>query len=187
MIMNISRGIVDISVIAMAVIAILCLIGLVIMFIRGTRCKRIIMLTSLSFILIAATSWITNLGWIRFYLAVCLVPLAHAIVVFITNMTMVPYIEKYNSFRVLNAMFCITYIVANMMFPDSNGIDAPFFFFGKIQGESPADIAQTVAIWTFFCHVFLFVSQVVLALVFDAKKKDEDAIGTDEIKKIEDN
>lgn len=172
MITSISQKVLNIALIALAIVAVLCIIGLVFMIKNGTKCKRKVIFSSLITIFIAAVSWLTNLGYLRFFMTVCLIPFVHAIIIFFTNVSMVPYFEKYKSVRILNILFCVTYLLTYILFPDNNGIDQYFFMFGRVQSNSLAYVAQIIATVSFFCHMALFVSQLVLAFVFDYRDND---------------
>lgn len=172
MITSISEKILNIALVALVIVAILCIVGLIFMIKNGTKCKRWVIFASLVTISVAAASWFTNMGYLRFFMTVCLIPVIHGLIVFFTNVNMASYIEKHKSVTILNILFCITYLLTYILFPDNNGIDQSFFIFGRIHSDSLANVAQIAATVSFFCHIALFISQIVLAFVFDAKEKD---------------
>ena len=174
MITSISQKILSIALIVLVIVAILCIIGLIFMIKNGTKCKRWVIFASLVTISVAAVSWFTNMGYLRFFMTVCLIPAIHGLIVFFMNVNMAPYIEKHKSITILNILFCVTYLLSYILFPDNNGIDQSFFMFGRIQNNSLAEVAQIAATVSFFCHIALFVSQIVLALVFDYRDNDGD-------------
>lgn len=174
MITSISQKILTIGMILLAVVALLCVIVLAVMIKRGSKNKRKMILFSLVTIVIAGISWVTNMGYMRFFMTLCVIPFVHAIILFTTNVSMVAYIEKYRSVKILNILFWATYLISYFLFPDNRGVGESYLFFGLVKNGGFVNVAHNIAVTVFFIHLALFVAQLVLALVFDARSSDAD-------------
>ncbi len=123
-------------------------------------------------VLIVFVSWILNMGWYRFALTFSLVPLMQATVFILTNMFMASYIDKSKSIKLLNLLFCVTYLSIYILLPDTADYGEMYFFFGLIHSDPLAVIAQIVTEIAFLAHIVLFILQIIFVLKFKKSQKE---------------
>ena len=122
--------------------------------------KRIILISILSMVLVAV-SWFTNMGWIRFILTIMLIPFFHAIIFFLTNLFASAYVNKSPNIKLLNQLFCATYLIAYIFLPDGGDVGGLYFFFGLIHSDVLSYISQAISGIAFLGHIILFILQVI--------------------------
>ena len=63
-------------------------------------------------VIIAAFSWIFNMGWLRAIMTFLLVPVIHGLVYIFSNLIFVKYMDKSKKMRVMKVFFVATYLLA---------------------------------------------------------------------------
>ncbi len=122
--------------------------------------KKVILFTLLS-IVITAISWFTNLGVIRLlYAVIPPVSLMHAIVVLTIGIAVTPFAEQ-KRIRLYNYLFCCTYVISNVLFPDANEELIEYMFFGLIENYTLCMVGRIVSVIALVVHVILLVLQVI--------------------------
>ena len=112
-------------------------------------------------ILLAAGSWVFNIGWGRFVMTLMLLPFIHAGAFFITNVLLAPYIIKDRTLKRINIFFMITYLIPYIFLPDARDVGGTYFFFGLIRNDTLEEFAWTLSGISFAAHIVLFVLQMV--------------------------
>ena len=140
----------------------------------NTSNKKKTILISIFSIILAAVSWITNMGWIRFIMTLMMIPFIHAIIFFITDLYIASYIDKYWNIKLLNLLFYITYLLLYIFLPDGGDVGELYFFFGLIHSNVLSYIAQAISGIAFLVHIVLLILQIIQ--VAKIKKKETDGI-----------
>lgn len=120
-------------------------------------------------IIIAAASWIFNVGWFRFFMTILLVPIIHGIAFFLANMFFAKYTDRSLKMLRMNLLFIITYLIAYLFMPDGGDIGEMYFFFGLIHNDMLSKIAFLISSSAAIGHIVLFVMQIVEMM--EIKKK----------------
>lgn len=123
--------------------------------------KATVILISIFSLIIAAASWIFNMGWIRFMMTLTLIPFIHAMIFFLTNLFTARYIDESQKLKILNLLFCITYMISYIFLPDGADTGGLYFFFGLIHNSTLSYVAQAISYIAFFAHIILFVMQII--------------------------
>lgn len=127
-------------------------------------------LFSLFCMLLAAASWVLNMGWIRFSMTILFIPFLHAIVFSVTNLFAASYVDESRRMRLLNILFCITYLLSYLFFPDRGDIGGLYFFFSLIRNNTLASIAMRITYIAFFAHVALLILQIIQIVKIKKKR-----------------
>ncbi len=127
-------------------------------------------LLSLLSILIVAVSWLMNFGFIRLFCSLMLIPIAHAVIVFAICVVTSNY-TNYKKIRIYNFLFCITYILSNILFPDADEISYRMFF-GLIENDFMCNLGEVLSIISLITHIVLIVLQVIEIGRIDKKAKE---------------
>lgn len=130
---------------------------------------RMIGLSLLS-IFIAAISWLMNFGFMKLFLSMMLIPVAHAVVVFAVG-ALASHYACSQKMRFIHMLFCLTYVWSYVFFPD---VDESSYrvFFGLIENTLICHLAGIVSIVAFIAHVVLFIMQFMEIKRIDRMKKD---------------
>ncbi len=141
---------------------------------KGSKYRAFLIVLSLLCILIAAASWIFNMGWYRFILTFLLAPFIHAIIFFIVNFFMAPAAERSRSVKILNLFFCLTYLAMYLLFPDGGDHGPMYFFFGLVRNDVLSAVAMGVAFLAFAAHIALLVALITEGV--RSKKKPDPVV-----------
>ncbi len=120
--------------------------------------KRIILLSLIS-ILIAIISWITNFGFMRLYYTVVLIPIVHAVIVLAVGLFLTSFANQ-RRIRLYNLLFCATYVISNICYPDADEINQ-YVFFGLINNDILCNVGRFISVFALIMHVVLFVLQFI--------------------------
>lgn len=136
------------------------------------RRKEIIMkakmiLLSFISILIVAISWLMNFGFMRLFCLMLLIPFVHALIVFAVCVVASNY-STYKKIRLYNYMFCITYMVSNILFPDADELSTRMFF-GLIENDFMCNLGEVLSIISLIMHIVLIVLQFIEIRRIDKK------------------
>lgn len=127
----------------------------------SSRIRTIII--SVVAVIIAAVSYVLNMGWIRFFMIFLMIPFIHAAILIVTNVFMAKYIDKSKKMRWLNLLFILTYLVFYIFLPDGGDYGETYFFFGLIESDSLYEIALNISLIALLGHIVTLVLQIVLA------------------------
>ena len=122
--------------------------------------KKVILYT-VAAIVIAAISWILNMGWIRFFMTFLGIPFIHGIVFFLANMFFAKYTDRSRGMSALNLWFVISYLVVYLLLPDGGDYGEAYFFFGLIQSDALSGVAGLISNAAIVAHIVLFVLQII--------------------------
>ena len=166
MLSNVNRTLLLYLLIGIIIIAVFVIVGGTIIAIinayrKGDRSKRKCIFLTLLCIAIAATSWIFNMGWIRFIMTFMLIPFIHAIIFFLINFFTASYIHKSKKLRNINIFFCLTYLLFYVLLPDGGDIGEMYVFFGLIHSNSFSSICSTISSLSVLVHIVLFILQII--------------------------
>ena len=166
MLSNVNRSLLLYLLIGIIIIAVLVIVGGTILAIikayrKGEHSKRKCIFLTLLCIAIAATSWIFNMGWIRFIMTFMLIPFIHAIIFFLINFFTASYIHKSKKLRHINIFFCFTYLLFYILLPDGGDVGEMYVFFGLIHSNLFSSICNTISSLAVFVHIVLFILQTI--------------------------
>ena len=133
----------------------------------GVLVRTKMILLSLLSILIVAISWLKNFGFIRLFCLLVLIPFAQAIIVFAIGVVVSNY-ASYRKIRMYNYMFCATYILSNILFPDSDELSTRMFF-GLIENDFMCNLGEVLSIISLIIHIVLIVLQFIEIRCIDKK------------------
>lgn len=114
-------------------------------------------LLSLLSIFIVGISWLMNFGFIRFLLM--FLPVPHAMLVFAIGIMATVY-SSYKKIRLYNILFCLTYILCNVSFPDS-GASSNFVFFGLFENDLILKLGGAISVIALVAHIVFLILQIV--------------------------
>ncbi len=190
-------GYLGIGIFAICLIIFLWSLILCILKVKNTKLqnKKSTVLISVCCIFVAAASWILNIGWLRFIMTLFLVPFIHAAVFFTVNVVASYYSENSPKLKITNLLFCITYIMAYVLYPDIGDFGPGYFFFGLFNNREVVSVVQKIADATVILHIILFVVQLVFiamaknptveAVEETTEEFDEEAVDAEETEKVE--
>ncbi len=121
------------------------------------RIKMIVL--SLLSILTVAISWLMNFGFLRLFCTIMLIPFAHAIIVFATCVVASNYSFS-KKMRLYNMLFCLTYVLSNVFFPDADELSGRMFF-GLIENDFMCNLGEVLSIIALIVHIILLVIQII--------------------------
>ncbi len=122
--------------------------------------KKKTILMSLFCIIIVMASWFFNMGWLRFFMTIILIPFVHAVVFFLTNFFAAKYFDKSTKIKKLNLWFIVSYIIAYLLMPDGGDIGEMYFFFGLIHSNKLSGMADSLSFAAFVGNIVFFAMQV---------------------------
>ena len=142
----------------------------------GARYLKRMLILLLSAVIIAAASWILNMGWYRFILTLLLVPFTHGIAFLFTNVLLVRHFDESRKLRILNLLFILSYVLVYVLSPDGGDIGEMYFFFGLIESDFWSNVASYVAGAAFCTHILSFILQIVeVGRIKKKKRSSEEA------------
>lgn len=122
------------------------------------RKKAKTIIISIISILIVASTWMFNIGWLRL-LFMPVAAILHSILFFYINLHSADYFDKSKKIKVLNVLFIVTYIISYVFMPDSDDISS-YAFWGMVHDESILNTAQIVSAVAFIGNIVTFVLQI---------------------------
>jgi len=142
---------------------------------NSSKFKKVTIMTFAS-ILIAAVSWVLNMGWVRFFMTILLIPVVHGIVFLLANLFFAKYIEQSPKMAKLNILFIATYLIAYLFLPDGADVGGMYFFFGLIHNDTLSTIAGSLSGIAVIGHIALFVIQMIEVFTIKKKQKSKQAV-----------
>ncbi len=133
------------------------------------------LLVSSACLLTATASWVFNFGMIRFTMVFVLI--ISTCVFIVTNYISAGCFEHSRRIKVLNILFVLTYLFANLLYPDTDFVKS-YAVFGLINKYEITKVLEKVAEAMMFAHIVLFIWQTieVCVLRFSLKKKAKQAL-----------
>ena len=121
--------------------------------------KKILTITmSIICILIVASTWLFNLGWLRLFMSVVLIP--HSVIFVFMNLYSAKYFDISKKVKMLNALFVFTFVIAYVFMPDSSDINS-YGFWGLVHDEQILNVAELISAIGFVGHITTFVIQLL--------------------------
>ncbi len=165
MLANVSRDLLLYLLIAIIIIAVLVIVGGTIIAIvksyKQDNSKLNAILASLLCIVIAGSSWVLNMGWIRFIMTFMLIPFIHAIIFFLINLFTAGYIHKSKKLRNINIFSCLTYLLFYILLPDGGDVGETYVFFGLVHSNLFSNICNAISGCALLGHIVLLILQIV--------------------------
>lgn len=124
------------------------------------RGKGKMIIISVISILIMASSWVINMGWLRLILTFLLIPVIHILAFFLMNLYSSKYFEKSKKLKVLNVFFVMTFLACHLFMADFDDVSI-YAFYRLIRDERLLSITGQVSFTSFFAHIVLFIVQVI--------------------------
>ncbi len=119
---------------------------------------KTILLSIISILVVIAT-WVFNLGWLRLFMTVVLVP--HIVLFVFMNLYSTKYFDNSKRIKILNIFFILTFLVAYVFMPDGDDIRS-YAFFGLVHNENILNIAEIISTVAFVGNVVTFIMQIVV-------------------------
>ena len=120
--------------------------------------KILTIIMSIICILIVASTWLYNLGWLRLFMLIVAIP--HSVIFVFMNLYSAKYFDKSKKVKILNAVFVFTFVIAYVFMPDSSDINS-YGFWGLVHDEQILNIAEFISIIGFVGHITIFVIQLL--------------------------
>ena len=135
----------------------------------STRSK--LNLLSIVFILVAAASWVLNVGWLRVILTLFLAPVFHAVLFFVGNHFCARYIPQNKWLKLVTGCSYVTYLLLYLLLPDFGDVRPGYLFFHLIENDMAASVCMVISEGLFFLHIAILVMQYVLCFLHRSKQK----------------
>ncbi|MBQ4137017.1 MAG: hypothetical protein IJD67_02800 [Clostridia bacterium] len=123
-------------------------------------------------IIIAAASFVFNMGWFRCIMLWMLIPVIHPILLFATNLYAAQYTDESSTLKLTNRLFIITYIAFWALFPDFGDIGPTYFLFGLVRNRALSYIAFALSGIAGSAHIILFIVQLVQFFMIKKRAKN---------------
>ena len=120
------------------------------------KIRTIIM--SIICILVVASTWMFNLGWLRLFMSV--VAILHSVIFVFMNLYSTKYFDKSKKVKTLNVFFVFTFVIAYVFMPDASDINS-YGFWGLLHNEEILDVAELISTIGFIGHIATLVMQIL--------------------------
>ena len=149
------------AIVALAAVAAIVLVlrMVVCSIIRKEYMKLRCYLFSILCVLIAAASWVFNLGWFRTFITMSGIPVVHAILFFFMNSRAAAYFEKSSRMKLYTRLSGLFYLGAYLLFPDGGDYGPMYMFFGLIRSDTICTAAFFLSFACLTAHVVMLVMQ----------------------------
>ena len=114
-------------------------------------------------IVIAAVSWVVNMGWYRVIFTWIAIPIIHPIIFKIVNIRFARLVKLTGSTlktKFLSVLSCATYLLAYLLLPDGGDIGSTYMFFALIHSDKVL-IFLPIAILFFFANIAIMIIQFI--------------------------
>ena len=114
-------------------------------------------------IVIAAVSWIMNMGWLRVFLTWFPIPILHTIFFKLVNIRVAKWVRLNGATlktKLLSALSCASYLLAYLLFPDVGDVGTGYMFFGLIH-DSRVEAFIPIAIIFFVANIAVMIIQFI--------------------------
>ena len=134
-------------------------------------------------IVIAAVSWIMNMGWLRVFLTWFPIPILHTIFFKLVNIRVAKWVRLNRATlktKLLSALSCAFYLLAYLLFPDVGDVGTGYMFFGLIH-DSRVEAFIPIAIIFFVANIAVMIIQFI-----NTKQSEENIkiVSNEQIKNI---
>ena len=120
--------------------------------------KIITIIISIICILVVASTWMFNLGWLRLFMSVVVIP--HSVIFVFINLYSAKYFDKSKKLKMLNVFFIFTFVIAYVFMPDSSDINS-YGFWGLIHNEQILNIAEHISTTGFIGNIATVIMQIL--------------------------
>ncbi len=135
----------------------------------STRSKLNIL--SAVLILVAAASWVLNIGWLRVILTWFLAPVSHAALFFLGNHFCAKYISENKWLKLVTVCSYVIYLSLYLLLPDFGDVGQGYLFFHLIESNVAASVCMVISEGLFFLHIAILVAQYVLYFLHKGKRR----------------
>lgn len=122
---------------------------------ENAKGKAVLLTADLSIVL-ASISWVTNMGFVRSFLTLFMIPLVHGLVLFVMGVLASPYASINSRILKYNFIFCVTYVFSNLLFPDWSETDI-YFFFSLIKNNGICYYSAIASLIFLIIHIIFLV------------------------------
>ncbi|MBQ3125607.1 MAG: hypothetical protein IJC15_00935, partial [Clostridia bacterium] len=119
-------------------------------------------LLTVACILLAAASWILNIGWFRVLITISGAPVYHAILLFFLNHKATDIWKKSPRLRQYVRLNTLSYLGIYLLFPDGGDIGSMYMFFSLIRSDRICRIALPLCFVCLVIHIILSILQYKL-------------------------
>ncbi|MBP3414910.1 MAG: hypothetical protein J6L81_06925 [Clostridia bacterium] len=124
-------------------------------------------------VVIAAYSFISNMGWLRFVALYTTFSIIHPGLLFLLTNLGVNYFGKYKGLAVLGVFTHLTYLLANIITPDFGDIGDPYIFFGMVMSQEVVDKFANYFLPAYILNIVLIIVQLIVTASCRRKYKAE--------------
>ena len=122
--------------------------------------KKSIIITILHLALVGV-SWVLNFGWLRFFGSILLIPFVHGVIFFWVNLFTWIYIDRSKKLKIMNLLFCTTYLLSYLLLPDGGDSGGMYVFFGLVQNDLIVSICAVISNLASTGHIVLLILQII--------------------------
>lgn len=124
-------------------------------------------------VVIAAYSFISNMGWLRFVALYTTFSILHPGLLFLLTNLGVNYFGKYKGLAILGVFTHLTYLLANIITPDFGDIGDPYIFFGMVMSQEIVDKFANYFLPAYILNILLIIVQLIVTASCRRKYKAE--------------
>lgn len=112
-------------------------------------------------IIIATASLVFNIGWIRVFMTITLIPIIQPILFLVTNLYASKYFIEVPKLKIINFLFIITYLIFWILLPDGGDTGPLYCLFNLVHNDNFADVASSLSTLAGAAHIVFFVLQII--------------------------
>ena len=128
---------------------------------NGNHLKLKYNLVAILLVIVATSSWVLNMGWLRFIMTFLAVPIIHTIAFMIINNFSLSYIDKSVKLKRFVILSYITYLAGYLFLPDGGDVGPMYVFFGLIHNDIIASISYNISSIAFVGNIVILFLQIV--------------------------
>ena len=120
--------------------------------------KILTIIMSIICILVVASTWLFNLGWLRLFMSVVVIP--HSVIFVFMNLYSAKYFDKSKNIKILNMLFIFTFVIAYVCMPDASDINS-YGFWGLVHNKQILNVAEFISTIGFIGNIVTLVMQIL--------------------------
>ncbi len=133
------------------------------------RPKPLYTIPSAVCVIVAAVSWIMNMGWLRVFLTWIPIPLIYSIFFIIASRRAARFITLNDADKKMRSLMIsshITYLLSFLFFPDFGDTGSPYVFFGLIHNNHNKIVSLFIEL-----SIPLFIATIIIMIVIFCNTK----------------
>ncbi|MBO4950096.1 MAG: hypothetical protein J6E38_03660 [Clostridia bacterium] len=138
-----------------------CFVWMIRTFVKADKKAKISSSITLFVILVAAASWIFNMGWLRLIMTLFLVPFIHAAVLIAVSIIASKYYDISNKLTIFNTLFLFSYAVVYVCIPDFDDVKGYCLFSLVRENDLIMSICYVIMELALCLHIIMLVLIVI--------------------------